>query len=219
MSALFATCIGFEEALQRLAGRCRAVEAHCDVLSSTEELCAVSINPFCHTAAADSISFLLEEASYEEMEDLAPIMRPAYDLLPPEDRDDILLADILELTGLHWTYRGFFRLAEPLQRQAYEIKRDLDPFNPMELCWGENNIGNLLGSMGQYDECIQAQLRALRYRQISLTNENTGTKPLAVFLRNAGRPLLFAGRYLEAHIMCHMAKDIFMGSQNWAGLA
>lgn len=162
---------------------------------------------------------MLESASYEAVQDFLEVARTGFDALEIEHQDQDLLADLCAATGLMWAHRGFFEKAEPFQRQAYAIRLGIKPLDHLELSWTQANLGNLTASTVHHDESLDFQLEALRNRQIAGEDDYAVMKPQGLLYQNLGRSMYYVGRYLEAHIWCHMAIAVLSDSQNWAMLA
>ncbi|MCJ1309172.1 hypothetical protein MMC25_002828 [Agyrium rufum] len=167
----------------------------------------------------DGCRFLLESASYVELKAVLEVARMAFAQLKPEEQDQALLSDLCASSGLMWAHRGLFDLAEPLQRQAHQIRYDADPLDRLELSWTEVNMGNLDASFNRYEESLGWQVKALRNRQIAGGDDYFVMKPQGLLFQNLGRSNYLAGKFQEAHIWCHIAIGVLTDSQNWAMLA
>ena len=163
--------------------------------------------------------FLLEAGSYNERLDVLNVAKSAYDQLEVHEKNMDELADIYASTGLAWAHRGLFEKALPYQSKANELRSKAVPMDQLELSWTEVNMANLKASMGQHDEALNYQLRALRNRQIVGGDNFESMKPQGVLYQNIGRHMLLAGRTQEAHIWCHISTTTLTDSQNWAMLA
>lgn len=118
-----------------------------------------------------------------------------------------------------WAHQGFFEKAEPFLREAYSLRLGIVPQSLLSVSWNEVNLGNIIGSMGRYEESLEFQLSALRHRQISAGEISMAMREHAVLYQNIGRSMFWVGRYQEAHIWCHMAISLLPESQNWGMLA
>lgn len=129
------------------------------------------------------------------------------------------LADIYASTGLALAHKGIFEEALSYQSKANELRSKAVPMDRLELSWTEVNMANLKASMGQHDEALDFQLKALRNRQIVGGDNFELMKPQGVLYQNIGRHMLFAGRIQEAHVWCHISTTTLSDSKNWAMLA
>ena len=148
--------------------------------------------------STNSRSFLLESASYLELEDVILVLHSAFGGLDIENQDQTLLAGIYSSSGLMWAHRGFFDRAEPLLKESKAIKTRLVVLDRVELSWSEVSIGNVTASVGGYQESLNWQIQALRNRQIAAGDDYEATKFHGVLLQNVGRSKYLLGLYLEA---------------------
>ncbi|KAH8710019.1 hypothetical protein GQ44DRAFT_752583 [Phaeosphaeriaceae sp. PMI808] len=104
---------------------------------------------FCVVEELYQTGYMLEIASYVELESMAKVLRSAFDDLPEPQKDKGLLADICASTGLMWAHRGLFVLSEPNLRDANDIRIGIQPLDQLELSWTNFNLGNPNGLLIQ----------------------------------------------------------------------
>lgn len=150
--------------------------------------------------------YLLESTSFEELEDTLEISRQAYSLLRPEDRDQALLAKILQSTALMWAH----------MIQAHTISCSLKPVDHSELAWSYTDLGNVIGAIGRPEEALNLHLKSLEVRQ---EEENVGHAPLGIAYQNLARSYCMVGQYVEAQQWADKAVDFLTRSQRWVMVA
>lgn len=163
--------------------------------------------------------FLLESASYEELEVVLHVARIAFDKLDAEQQDQTLLADISGSMGLLWAHRGFFDRAEPFLRNANTIRARAVPLDRIGLSWTEVNMANLMASKGQFHDSLHWQLKALANRQSVAGYDYAAIKFQGINYQNIGRSKVLLGLFVEADIWCSMALAQFNETKNWGMVA
>ncbi|KAK2601555.1 hypothetical protein QQS21_004873 [Conoideocrella luteorostrata] len=163
--------------------------------------------------------FLLESASYLEVEDVLEVARSALERLQPDENDKELYADLCASSGLVSAHRGLFTLSRRWQEHAHKIRSEADPLDRLELSWTEVNMGNLDASTNRNQDSLDWQIKALRNRQMAGGDDYAVMKPQGLLYQNLARSKYLTGNLQEAHIWCHIAIGVLSDSQNWAMLA
>ncbi|KAJ6780996.1 hypothetical protein PWT90_09037 [Aphanocladium album] len=163
--------------------------------------------------------FLLESASYTEVQDSLAVAISAFDKLASEEKNEYLYADLCASSGLAWAHRGSFSFARPWLEQSHQIRSAADPPNGLELSWTEINMANMEASAGNYSSSLDWQIKALRNRQSAGGDDSKHMHPQAILYQNLGRCKYLVGNFAEAQVWCHIAVTLLLESQNWAMLA
>lgn len=163
--------------------------------------------------------FLLESASYTEVQDSLAVAISAFDEIAPEEKNQYLYADLCASSGLAWAHRGSFSLARPWLEQSHKIRSAADPPDGLELSWAEINMANLEASVGNFSSSLEWQIKALRNRQSTGGEDAKHMHSQAILYQNLGRCKYLVGNFAEAQVWCHIAVNLLSESENWAMLA
>ncbi|KUJ17107.1 uncharacterized protein LY89DRAFT_782305 [Mollisia scopiformis] len=176
--------------------------------------------------------YMMEIASFTELEDVAAVATQAFKALDTQKQDSELSAKLSNLSGVMWAHRGQFRKSEEYLKRALAIRTEQKPDNLDEKSWAYTDLGNCVSSLNRHDEALRLHEKAEELRRLStdqLADRFTSlelriedgrlSESTAVGNQNIGRTLRFLGRLEDAHARLKLAMGQLKVSENFAMIA
>lgn len=162
---------------------------------------------------------MLEQASYEELEDVLTVARSSIDSLSVDIDNFELEVGIGTPAGLMWAHRGQFEYSQQILMKIYTLIKGTNPPDPASRSSTELNLANVMAAMGRNDEALEWQYLSLESARLAAKQACPVPRPGPVLCQNIGRTLVYQGRYQEAHVWLDYAENSFADSSNDAMLA